>query len=102
MKESIEDRIEAFKLRTDTDREYCLYLFEYASIRLLAAKYAYYICCNNFITDNAYDLEEKSWFVMGRALNLLNDEETSICIDFDAEHYLAPKAIELAKKLMKK
>jgi hypothetical protein len=95
-----DERIAAFKVRIDVDgREFCESLFEYATIRLLSHKYAYYVLDKNYISDIAYDGEERSWYVMGRALGLLSEDQISPCIDFDSSHALAPQAIELAIKL---
>lgn len=96
----IDKRIQEFKERIAVEPEFCAELFEYATLRLLASKYAYYILDNNFIKDVAYDLEEKDWYVMGRALGKLDEDETSPCLDFDYNHPMAEKAIELANKLV--
>ena len=79
--------------------KYKLALFKWMTLRLLGAKYAYYILSNNYIKDVTYDLEEKQWFKFGRELNLLVEDETSPCIDFDFNHELAKDAELLAKFL---
>lgn len=94
------EQIEQFKLRIETDGlDFCSDLFEYATVRLLAHKYAYYVHSEIFICDYGYDIEEHSWYIMGRALNLLDEEDRSPCIDFDYKHSLADKAIAYAKTL---
>jgi hypothetical protein len=90
----------AFRDRIDVDGlEYCLYLYEYATIRLLAHKHAYYVMGQHYIDDAGYDIEEQSWYVMGRALGLLREDETSPCVGWDETHPLAPRALELAAAL---
>jgi len=98
----IEQYIVEFQVRMETELEYCEELFRHATIRLLAAKYAYYEANNAWMEDVAYDLCEKGWFVMGRALGHLKEDETSPCVDFNREHLLAAEATALAKKLMRK
>lgn len=93
------ERINDFKERVKEDPEYCLELYEYSTIRLLAHKYAYYILNGQFIEDVGYDGEEHSWYIMGMALGLLKEDETSPCVGFDYNHPLAKKGIELAKRL---
>lgn len=93
-------RIEEFQNRIESEgREFCEELYRYATIRLLAHKYAYYVMNGHFISDGAYDGEEKSWYVMGRALGLLKEDETSPCVDFDTKHPLASEAITYAQTL---
>lgn len=99
MKEHLQPRIDAFKVRMETELEFCEELFRYATVRLLAAKYAYYELAKPFIEDLAYDGEEESWYVMGRALGHLKEDETSPCVDWNANHPLAQEGIELAKKI---
>lgn len=99
---SVEERIEEFKVRMQTELEWCEELFRYATIRLLALKYAYYVQSRTIIEDIAYDGEEKSWFVMGRALGRLKEDETSPCVDFNEKHEYAKEAIELANILKEK
>lgn len=101
MVQKLDERIAEFKERIKTDgSEFCHELFEWATIRLLAHKYAYYVANEPYIKDITYDGEEKSWYVMGRALGVLKEDETSPCIDFDLKHPLAQKGIKLAKELM--
>lgn len=88
-----------FKLRTKEDPDYCLELFHYATVRLLAFKYAYYVLNKYIAEDIQYDGEEKCWYLMGRALKLLDKNETSPCVGFDAKHVLAQKGMELAISL---
>lgn len=102
MELSDSNRIAEFKKRMETELEFCEELFEDATIKLLACKYAYYECNNPYIKDYAYDLNEKSWYIMGRALGKLKEDETSPCIDWNSKHPLAEKAIILANKLMPK
>jgi hypothetical protein len=97
--QSIEERIEEFKKRIEIEPEFCRELFDHATVRLLCHKYAYYVLNKHFIEDIGYDLEEKSWFVMGRALGLLKEDETSPCIDFDPNHPKANEGIALANTL---
>lgn len=99
---TIEDRIEAFKKRMETELEFCRELFDTATVRLLSHKYAYYVEDNPYIDDLTYDGEEKTWFVMGRALGLLKEDEISPCVGFDEKHPMAAKGAELAKKLMRR
>ncbi len=94
-------KIEAFKLRIEEDREFCEELYLHATIRLMACKYAYYICNNNFIEDYEYDMEEKGWHIMGQALGHLTEDDTSPCIDFDYKHPQANAGILLAERLMR-
>lgn len=96
------ERIEDFKKLINEDKKYCEQLYHYATVRLMAHKYAYYVQSGNFISDDGYDCEEKSWYVMGRALGHLKEDEKSPCIDFDEKHPLAKEGIELAKKLKMK
>ena len=98
----IEQSIAEFKVRMETELDFCRQLFEDATIRLMAAKYAYYICSEEFITDTAYDIAEKGWYCMGRALGVLAEDETSPCLDFDPKHPYAEKGIELANRFIKK
>jgi len=97
--EKVLARIEEFKKRFETEREFCEELFRETTIKLLAAKYAYYALSKNYNSDLWYDLTEKDWYVMGRALGHLNENDTSPCVDFDEKHPLANEAIELANKL---
>lgn len=96
------ERVEEFKKRIEIEKEFCEELYRHATVRLMACKYAYYICNNNFIDDIAYDLLEKSWYIMGLALGHLTEEDTSPCIDFDEKHPLAIEGKLLAEKLMRK
>lgn len=96
----VEHQIKEFKKRIKTDgRKFCEELYHYATIRLLAHKWAYYVKSQFFVDDVAYDIEERSWFVMGRSLGYLSADETSPCIDFDPKHPLAKEAIKYAKTL---
>lgn len=97
----LDARIAAFRERALWDREFCEQLFREATIRLLAHKYAYYVLDNPFVEDRTYDLEERSWYVMGRALGHLTKEETSPCVGFDRSHPLAAEGIALAHTLIK-
>ncbi len=94
-----EDKVNEFKLRCETEKEFCEELYRDTTIRLLAHKYAYYILSGNFVDDIAYDMEEQSWCIMGRALGHLTEDDTSPCIDFDPNHPLADEGIKLAKTL---
>lgn len=98
----IEARIEHFKGRIETEKAWCEHLFEYATIRLLSHKYCYYVLDKTYIDDIAYDIEEKSWHVMGRALGVLKEGDHSPCVGFDHSHPLAAKGIELCLKLVKR
>nr|BFD64800.1 hypothetical protein BdHM001_34810 [Bdellovibrio sp. HM001] len=98
----LQKRIDEFKERFQQERDFCEQLFQEATVRLMAAKYAYYVHSNPFIDDTAYDIAEKSWYVMGIALGHLKEEETSPCVDFDENHPKAKEGMALAKKLMKK
>lgn len=68
----------------------------------MAHKYAYYKLNTEFISDIGYDHEEKSWYVMGRALGLLKEDEISPCIDYDENHPLAIEGQKLAEMLLKR
>jgi hypothetical protein len=89
----------SFKEVIASDHEYALSLFRYATVRLLAHKYAYYVLNGNYISDMGYDIEERDWFMMGRMLGQLAPDETSPCIDFDVNHPLAAEAIAYAGTL---
>jgi hypothetical protein len=93
---------EAFRKRMETELEWCHELFKYATIRLLALKYAYYVESRTIVEDVTYDGEEAGWFMMGSCLGLLKEDETSPCIDFDPKHPYADEAIALAKTLKEK
>jgi hypothetical protein len=95
------NRIKDFEARIQMEREYCEELYRWATVRLLAFKYAYYVLAEEIIKDIAYDGEETSWYVMGRALGHLKEDETSPCIDYDPKHPLASEAEALAKKYLK-
>jgi len=100
-KSQIEENIKMFKKRAETEPEFCQKLFDNSTIRLLSHKYAYYECNAAYLTDASYDSEEKGWYVMGRALGLLKEDETSPCIGFDYLHPFAERAIILSKCLQK-
>jgi hypothetical protein len=102
VKQTEEERIEEFKKRIEVEPEFCLELFEYATVRLMCHKYAYYVKSIQFVEDIAYDGEEKGWFIMGRALGLLKEDETSPCVDFDPTHPKADEGIALANTLKPK
>jgi hypothetical protein len=98
--EEIELAVLEFKARAASELDFCEELFRHATIRLLAHKWAYYTQGGrDFVKDIAYDGEEQSWFIMGRALGHLAEDETSPCIDFDPKHPLASDAIAYAKTL---
>lgn len=97
-----EQKIAEFTKRFETEREFCEELYHYATVRLLAHKYAYYIKNCHFVEDYAYDLEEKGWYIMGRALGHLKEDETSPCVDFNFDHPLAQEGIALANTLVPK
>ena len=98
----IEQAIKEFQERFEIDgRDFCEELYRYATIRLLSHKYAYYVHNAAYVQDMTYDGEETSWYIMGRALGHLKEDETSPCVDFDEKHPLANEGIELAKKLMR-
>lgn len=99
---NVEQGIIDFKKRMETELEFCQELFEDATIKVMAAKYAYYVESNPYKDDVAYDILEKDWYIMGRALGVLNEDETSPCVDFNEKHPMAAKGIELAKRLMRK
>lgn len=98
---NIEHGIEKFKSRISEDgADFCKSLFEYATVRLMCHKYAYYVLQTHFVDDVAYDIEEKSWYIMGRALGLLEEDETSPCVDYDSKHPQAKAGEKLAKSLI--
>lgn len=72
-------------------------LFYWMSVRLMAMKYAYYVKSDQFVSDLNYDLSEKDWYRFGRELGLLEEDETSPCIDFDVEHPMAEDGKILAE-----
>ena len=84
-----------------TNLEFKHNTFKWATLRLMAAKYAYYILNENYIEDYVYDLDEKEWFKIGRELGLLKEDETSPCIDFDFNHPIAKDAERMAKVLVR-
>ena len=102
MNYTLDQRIDEFKKRMETELDWCEELFRYATVRLLALKYAYYVESRSIVEDITYDGEEKGWYVMGRALGRLKEDETSPCIDFDRNHPYAEEAIALAKTLKEK
>lgn len=99
--EGMQESILEFKKRIETEKDFCLELFRYVTVRLLAFKYAYYVHNKTLIDDCAYDYEEKDWYVMGIALNLIKEDETSPCVDFDYNHPLAKEGISLANRFLK-
>jgi len=100
---SIEQLVADLEARIEKDgKEFCESLFHHATVRLLAAKYAYYELNRPFISDYTYDIEEKHWYVMGRALGLLKEDETSPCVDWDHTHPAAAEAKKLAERLIRK
>lgn len=94
-------RIKDFEARAEQDPQFCAELFEYATVRLLAFKYAYYVLSGQIVHDKTYDAEEQSWYVMGRALKQLEKDETSPCIDWNNKHPLAEQGKLLAEKLLR-
>lgn len=95
-----EEQIKAFQARFESERDWCEELFQDATVKLMACKYAYYVCNNPYNSDYWYDDLEAQWYMMGLALGHLKEGEHSPCIDFDEKHPMAQKGIELAKKLM--
>ncbi len=99
----IENQIAEFEKRIEVDGlEFCAALFEDAEIKVMAAKYAYYILGTSHLSDDAYDLIEHSWYVMGRALGDIDADETSPCVGWDSGQRSATKGRDLAHKLRKK
>lgn len=101
LSEPIQPKIEAFQKRMETELDFCRELFINSTIYILAAKYAYYTTSKCFIDDMAYDISERSWYIMGRALGVLREDETSPCVGWDEYHPYAKEAVELANKLMR-
>lgn len=100
MKQNLTLDIAKFKARIESDgRDFCEELYRWSTIRLLAHKWAYYVHNRHYVEDLTYDREEYGWYVMGRALGLLSEDETSPCVDFDGKHVLATTAIAYAKTL---
>jgi hypothetical protein len=97
---NIPERILEFQARFPKERDFCEELYQYSTIRLLALKYAYYVLNEEIVKDINYDLSEKDWFVMGRALGHLREDETSPCVDWNPDHPLSPLGIQLANKLL--
>lgn len=98
--EIVQQHIIEFKERIKIEPDYCRQLFKEQTIRVMAAKYAYYKTDRQFLTDAAYDTAEKCWYIMGRALGVLNEDETSPCIDYDEKHEYANEGKELAMKFI--
>ncbi len=96
----VEARTANFKERLKTEREFCEQLFKFHTIRILAHKYLYYIHSAPIVEDKAYDIEEKSWYIMGRALEVITEDQTSPCVDFDLSHPLAEEAIKIAERYL--
>lgn len=90
-----EERIKEFGGRTD--KEFCEELFKKQTIRVLAFKYAYYMDGESLVDDQVYDLEEEDWYIMGRGLGHLKEDETSPCVGFDEKLPLAEEAIKFYK-----
>ena len=99
--EETQARIDEFKQRFGEEKEWCENLYRYSTIRLLAHKYAYYVLSKQIVPDYSYDIEEKGWYIMGRALGHLKEDETSPCVDFDEKHPLAEEGKEMALRLVK-
>lgn len=100
---TLEEQIKQFEKRIETDGlDFCTSLYEYAEIRLMAHKYAYYVANNPIVSDEVYDGEEGGWFIMGRALGDLDEDIVSPCIGWDSSHRSAKKGMELARQLMRK
>jgi hypothetical protein len=97
----IDESIDFFKQRIKEEPEFCRQLFDYATVRLLALKYAYYILNQELVKDVSYDFSEKDWYVMGRALGVLKEDDISPCVDFDYSHPMAEEGIRLANKLLR-
>jgi hypothetical protein len=95
-------RIVEFQARMTEELDFCNELFDYATIRILAAKYCYYVLNKHVWDDAQYDGEEKSWYVMGRALGLLKEDETSPCVGFNADHPHAAAGMVQALKWKRK
>lgn len=102
MKQNKKQDIRDFRKRLETEREFCLELFRETTIKVLAAKHAYYVLNNPYLDDLGYDLMEYNWYVMGRALELVEQDEHTPCVDFDESHPLAKEAIELSQRLRRK
>lgn len=96
------DYKDLFQKRMEIELPFCKGLFQYATIRLMAFKYAYYVMDKHIVEDITYDGEEKTWYIMGTTLGVLKDDETSPCVGFDRTHPLARKAMKLAYKLPEK
>lgn len=93
-----EEQIEEFKARIPVDGfDFCEDLYLLATIRLMCHKYLYYICAESIQSDEGYDAEERDWFIMGRALGFLREDETSPCVGFNEEHPYAAAGKEMAQ-----
>lgn len=86
-------------LRLKNEREYIEELFEYTTIRLICFKYAYYVSDKDLVNDNQYDIEEFNWYLIGRAIGKLRNDETTPCVGFDENHPMTKKGIELHDRL---
>lgn len=95
-KQQVADGIKDFQKRMETEKEFCEELYRWATVRLLACKYAYYTLDTEIVKDATYDAIESAWYVMGRSLGHLKEDETSPCLDFDDRHPLAEEGRQLA------
>ena len=90
------------RVKDPSEWKYVYYMFRRQTVRVLAMKYCYYVLNKYWCHDDQYDAEEKTWYVMGRALGELKEEETSVCIDFDESHPMAKRAIFYAHAIKEK
>lgn len=95
----IAEHVQDFKERAKNEPGYCQELFRYATVRLMAHKYGYYVASDPLVSDATYDVEEKGWYCMGLALGLLKDDETSPCVGFDDTHAMAKAGQELYESM---
>lgn len=100
--EYLKKSIKEFKERIKKEPEVCMRLFKHTEIHLMAMKYAYYVVGIPYVKDVTYDGVERSWYIMGRALGILNENETSPCVGFDENHKYAKRARLIAYKLRKR
>lgn len=98
---TIEDQIKEFEERIYRDGlDFCSELYEEAEIMLMAAKYAYHVSNKPIVSNEKYDLMEQAWYVMGRALGDLDEDENSPCVGWDSGQRSARAARDLAHRMI--
>lgn len=97
--EYIQKSISEFKKRIQLEPQFCKGLFEHQTARLIAMKYYYYVLGRFIVKDDGYDVAEKEWYIMGRALGILEEDETSPCIGYDNKHPMNRRGLKIAGSL---